>query len=75
MPDLVILNIRSVPTTTRERMLRAASARRMNLAEYLTALVALHDAMRALADAPTDDDRWRRVRKELEALGLQTITA
>jgi hypothetical protein len=42
----------------------------MTHAQYLTALVALHDAMRGLADAGADE----RVTEALERLGLSTVT-
>ncbi len=70
MPDLVVVNIRNVPVETRERALRAAAARNMTLAEYLTALAQLHDAMRVLADSGHE-----QVRAELEGLGLNTVSA
>ena len=67
------LRIRSVFIDTAERFARNAAARGMPQSEYLTALVEMHDRMRALADTPTSDGRWLQVGAELEALGLQTV--
>lgn len=55
---------------TRERLVRAAGARGMTQERYLRALLDLHDAIRARADAGDD-----ALMAELETLGLQTVTA
>lgn len=54
---------------TRDRMARAARVRGMSQDRYLRALLDLHDAMRARADAGDDG-----ISVELEALGLQTVS-
>ncbi len=54
---------------TRDRMARAARVRGMSQDRYLRALLDLHDAMRARADAGDDG-----IGIELEALGLQTVS-
>jgi hypothetical protein len=62
--------LRRVPAETAKRFRQAAGGRSMTHAQYLTALVVLHDAMRGLADAGADE----RVAKALERLGLSTVT-
>ena len=57
------------------RLKRAAGARGLSYGEYVEALIALHDSMRALADTPTSDGRWEQVGTELRALGLETVTS
>jgi len=64
------LNIRAMPRAIRDRITSGAGARNMTLAQYLAALVELHDLARARiadGDVVTIDD--------LEGLGLQTVTA
>lgn len=63
------LNVRGIDPAAAERIRRAAGARQMTLARYLTALVALHEAMRARADRGD-----AKLRAELAALGLETVT-
>ncbi len=62
--------LRRVPAQTARRFRQAAGGRGLTHAQYLNALVALHDAMRALADGGADE----RVAAELERLGLSTVT-
>lgn len=61
-------HIRSIPDDVAEHIRRAAGAREMTQAEYISALVRLHDAMRARADAGDDG-----IQTELAALGLETV--
>lgn len=63
------LNIRNIDAAAAQAIKQAAAARGMTLAEYIAALSALHEAMRARADAGDND-----VQAELTALGLQTVT-
>ena len=74
MPELKTLGLKNVSIDTHSRFARGAAVRGCTQAEYLTALLDLHDRMRALADTPTSDGRWEQIATELEALGLQTIT-
>lgn len=72
------LNVRGIDSEVVERLKRGSQARGWTLAQYLAALVSLHDAMRALADTSTAGpmgDRWVQVQTELEALGLATVSA
>lgn len=71
---MTTLNVRNIDDQAAERIKRAAHARGMTVGQYLAKLIDLHDAMRALADTPTSDGRWRQVAVELEGLGLQTVT-
>jgi len=61
--------LRKVPAAVAKRFRMAAGGRGMTHAQYLAALVALHDAMRGLADAGDE-----RLKEELERLGLATVT-
>ncbi len=69
------LYVRGMDEFDAARIKRAAEARGWTIAKYLGALISLHDTMRALADTPTPDGRWEQVRTELEALGLNTVSA
>jgi hypothetical protein len=64
------LMLRRVPAQTAKRFRQAAGGRNLTHAQYLAALVALHDRMRTLADEGGDE----RVRAELERLGLSTVS-
>ena len=66
MPNMLI---RNVDTAARDAIVRAAQARGFTLSEYLTKLYALHNAVRARADAGDDG-----LQAELAALVLQTLT-
>ena len=61
---------RSISSETRERIRHAARARGMTIAQYLAALVELHDRIRALAD-----DGDLTMTDELDMLGLQAVRA
>ena len=61
---------RSISSETRERIRHAARARDMTIAQYLAALVELHDRIRALAD-----DGDLTMTDELDMLGLQAVRA
>jgi hypothetical protein len=61
--------LRSVPRATAQRFRAAAGGRGMTHAQYLAALVQLHEAMRARADGGDGD-----LAAELEQLGLTTIS-
>jgi hypothetical protein len=61
--------VRKLPADAARRFRAAAGGRALTHAQYLAALVQLHDAMRALADGGDE-----RVRAELERLGLGTVT-
>lgn len=63
----VLLYIRSVPLDSAVKFRRGAGARRMTMAQYLSALVELHEAMRDLDEGT--------VKAELERLGLGTVEA
>lgn len=60
---------RRVPKEVAHRFRGAAGARGMTHAQYLAALVALHDAMRQRADGGDAD-----VAAELQRLGLSTVS-
>lgn len=62
------INIREVDPQVAARFRMAAGGRDMTAPEYLTALLRLHDAMRARADAGDD-----ALQTELATLGLQTV--
>jgi hypothetical protein len=64
------LMLRRVPAATAKRFRQAAGGRGLTHAQYLAALVELHDAMRGLADEAGEE----RVRAELERLGLTTVS-
>ena len=61
--------LRRVPRETAARFRAAAGGRGMTHAEYLAALVALHEAMRARADAGD-----AALGEELRRLGLASVT-
>jgi hypothetical protein len=63
------LMLRKVPRETAMRFRAAAGGRGLTYAQYLTALTALHEAMRAAADGGDE-----RAKAELERLGLTTVT-
>jgi hypothetical protein len=63
------LMLRKVPRETAMRFRAAAGGRSMTYAQYLSALTALHEVTRALADGGHE-----AVRAELERLGLGTVT-
>jgi hypothetical protein len=65
------LLVRGIPPVTLDRFKKAAGARALRYADYLSALVELHDAMRRIADA--DDNS--KVAAVLDELGLATVTA
>jgi hypothetical protein len=62
------LNVRGIDPTVARRIKAGAAARGLTIGAYLARLVALHDAMRARADAGHDG-----LRVELETLGLATV--
>jgi hypothetical protein len=61
--------LRRVPRVVAHRFRGAAGARGLTHAQYLAALVALHEAMRERADDGDD-----AVREALERLGLGTVS-
>jgi hypothetical protein len=61
--------LRKVPTEVAMRFRAAAGGRAMTHAQYLAALVALHERMRALADTGND-----AIAGELDSLGLTTVS-
>jgi hypothetical protein len=63
------LMLRRVPRPVAHRFRGAAGARGFTHAQYLVALVALHDAMRARADGGDAE-----LASELERLGLSTVS-
>ena len=63
------LMLRKVPRETAMRFRAAAGGRSMTYAQYLSALTALHEVARSLADGGHED-----VKAELERLGLGTVT-
>ncbi len=67
---LTTLNVRGIDRAAVTRAKRAAAARNMTIGQYIAALVALHEAARARADAGDD-----ALNAELTALGLSTVTA
>lgn len=64
------LLVRGIGPEVASRLRRASAGREMTLAQYLTHLLDLHDAIRARADAGDD-----ALAAELEARGLGTIRA
>ena len=60
--------LRRVPRPVAQRFRAAAGGRGLTHAQYLSALVALHEAIRARADGGD-----HALREELERLGLQTV--
>ena len=67
--DAEDIMLRRVPVAVAKQFRAAAGGRAMTHAQYLAALVALHDAMRALGDGGD-----ARIQAELEQLGLSTVT-
>src|SRR5262245_25902771 len=67
--DAEDIMLRKVPTAVAMRFRAAAGGRGMTHAQYLAALVALHEAMRAAADGGDE-----AVSAELEKLGLSTVS-
>jgi hypothetical protein len=61
--------LRRVPRETAQRFRAAAGARGLTHAQYLAALVALHEAMRVRGDAGDAE-----LATELERLGLSTVS-
>jgi hypothetical protein len=61
--------LRRVPKATAQRFRASAGGRAMTHAQYLTALVELHEAMRKRADGGDAE-----LLAELERLGLTTVT-
>ena len=61
--------LRKVPAAVARRFRAAAGGRALTHAQYLAALVELHDALRALADGGDE-----RIAAELERLGLASVT-
>lgn len=61
--------LRRVPVSTARRFRAAAGGRGLTHAQYLAALVQLHEAMRRRAD-----DGDKELADQLEALGLSSIT-
>ena len=66
--DAEDIMLRKVPTEVAMRFRAAAGGRALTHAQYLAALVALHEAMRALADGGNET-----VVGALEQLGLTTV--
>ena len=63
------LLLRKVPRAAAMRFRAAAGGRSLTHAQYLAALVELHETARSLADGGNE-----AVRAELERLGLTTVT-
>lgn len=63
------INIREIDDQAGARIKAAAGARGMTIGEYVAALVKLHDATRARADAGDEG-----ADTDLKVLGLQTVT-
>jgi len=61
--------LRNVPRAVAQRYRAAAGGRGMTHAQYLAALVALHESMRNRADAGDGE-----LQAELERLGLTTVS-
>ena len=61
--------LRRVPRETAQRFRAAAGGRSLTHAQYLAALVELHRRLREAAD-----DGDERIAKELEALGLSSVS-
>jgi len=61
--------LRKVPRAIAQRFRASAGGRSMTHAQYLAALVELHEAMRSRADAGDTE-----LAAELERLGLTTVT-
>lgn len=67
MTNTVSIQIRSLPDRTARQFRAGAAARSMTFAEYFVALVDLHNAIRARADAGDDT-----LQAELTARGLES---
>ena len=67
--DYEDIMLRRVPRDTTMRFRGSAGGRGLTHAQYLTALVDLHQRVRELADAGDE-----RLRRELDALGLASVT-
>ncbi len=67
--DAEDIMLRKVPTEVAMRFRAAAGGRALTHAQYLAALVALHEAMRGLADGGNET-----VAGLLEQLGLTTVS-
>jgi hypothetical protein len=61
--------LRSVPRATAQRFRAAAGGRALTHAQYLAALVQLHESMRNRADGGDGE-----IAAELDRLGLSTIS-
>jgi hypothetical protein len=61
--------LRKVPTDVARRFRAAAGGRALTHAQYLAALVELHESIRTRADGGDD-----ALRQELDRLGLQSVT-
>lgn len=61
--------LRKVPTDVARRFRAAAGGRALTHAQYLAALVELHESIRGRADGGDD-----ALRQELDRLGLQSVT-
>lgn len=61
--------VRNLDPAVRNALIRAAGARGITLAQYITKLLALHESIRTLADAGEDG-----LQEELDKLGLQSVT-
>jgi plasmid stability protein len=67
---MATINIRNIDDAAHRRIRAAAAARGWSLGRYLAQLSLLHEAVRARADAGDE-----ALRAELDALGLDTISA
>jgi hypothetical protein len=67
--DAEDIMLRRVPADVARRFRAAAGGRAMTHAQYLSGLVALHEAVRAMADGGDE-----RAAAELERLGLGSVT-
>ncbi|MPZ14003.1 MAG: hypothetical protein GEU73_06200 [Chloroflexi bacterium] len=65
---MAAMNIRVIEDGAAERIKLAAEARGITLGEFMARLIALHEAMRARADAGDDG-----LQEEMKALGLETV--
>lgn len=70
---MATLNVRNLDDDTYRRLKAAGRLRGMTAAQYIAALVRLHDAIRAIADH-VETDTGAQLQTELRALGLETVT-
>lgn len=69
MTETTTLNIRNLDADAARQIKLAAASRDMTLPEFIARLVAVHDMVRARADAGDD-----ALQAELVSIGMQTVS-